>query len=164
MTGLDQVAAVRGEAEALLARRRQELAAHARRRAVLEGLASMGYEVNEGMETTWVDQGRMVLRNVGRPGYGVEVGSPDAPRVQMKPVAFDAGGVGPDPSRDRDAETLWCGDVAAIQARLARDGGELAIERSLPVGATPLKRIAVEGGEDPGAAWEGPVVRSRTLG
>jgi hypothetical protein len=38
------------------------MAAVERRRAVLEGLASLGYEVSEGMATAWVKQGRVVLR------------------------------------------------------------------------------------------------------
>jgi hypothetical protein len=38
------------------------MAAVERRRAVLEGLASLGYEVSEGMATAWVKEGRVVLR------------------------------------------------------------------------------------------------------
>jgi hypothetical protein len=37
------------------------MAAEERRRAVLEGLASLGYEVSEGMATAWVEGGRVVL-------------------------------------------------------------------------------------------------------
>jgi hypothetical protein len=40
----------------------QSMAAEERRRAVLEGLAALGYEVSEGMATAWVDSGRVVLR------------------------------------------------------------------------------------------------------
>jgi hypothetical protein len=100
--------------------------------------------------------------SASRPSYGVEV-SAAGERMQMRPVAFQAGGVGPDPSRDVDAETIWCGDVSALQARLGDAGGGLVIERALPVGATPLKRIAVEVHPDPGAAVTAPVQRERTL-
>ncbi|MGR4863231.1 hypothetical protein [Caulobacter sp. LARHSG274] len=48
-------------------------------------------------------------------------------------------------ARDRDAETLWCGDVAALKADLAQAGGDLVIEKALAIGATPLKRIEVAG-------------------
>jgi hypothetical protein len=54
-------------------------------------------------------------------------------------------GAGPngdlDLSRDRDAETLWCGDVTALKADLVQAGGDLVIEKVLAIGATPLKRI-----------------------
>lgn len=139
-------------------------AAAARRAAVLEGLAGLGYEVTEGMSTSLADEGRLVLRSAGRPEYGVEVSAvPGADRMQMRPVAFEAGGVGPDAGRDRDAETIWCGDVSTLQDALARAGDGLVIERALPVGATPLKRIAIERPADSTAAAEAPALRERTL-
>lgn len=135
--------------------------AGARRAAVLEGLTGLGYEVAEGMRTAWAQDGRLVLRSASRPDYGVEVNAAGE-RMQMRPVAFDAGGVGPDPSRDRDAETIWCGDVSALQETLGNAGGGLVIEKSLPIGATPLKRIAVAAGEAAAAA-AAPVLRERTI-
>lgn len=140
---------------------RRAQAQAARRAAVLEGLAGLGYEVAEGMTTTKAQDGKLVLRSAARPDYGVEVG-PAGERMQMRPVAFDAGGVGPDPARDRDAETIWCGDVSALQERLDEIGGGLVIEKSTPIGATPLKRIAVETSQAAGGA-EAPVRRERTL-
>lgn len=139
-------------------------AAAARRAAVLEGLAGLGYEVTEGMSTSLADEGRLVLRSAARPDYGVEVSAvAGAERMQMRPVAFEAAGVGPEPGRDRDAETIWCGDVSTLQDALAAAGGGLVIERALPVGATPLKRIAVERSAAGGAAAEAPALRERTL-
>ena len=83
--------------------------------------------------------------------------------MQMRPVAFEAGGVGPDPGRDRDAETIWCGDVSTLQDALASAGGGLVIERALPVGATPLKRIAVERKAGAVAEADAPALRERSL-
>lgn len=151
-------------ARAAIEGHRASRAAEARRAAVLEGLAGLGYEVAEGMSTTWVDEGRLVLRNATRPDYGVEVsGAGESGRMQMRAVAFDAGGRGPDPSRDRDAETIWCGDVSGLEERLSKIGGGLVIERALPVGATPLKRIAVKAPADSGAVAAAPASRQRTL-
>lgn len=150
-----------GEARAALEAHRQAGAAAARRAAILEGLTGLGYEVTEGMRTTWAQDGRLVVRSASRPDYGVEV-SAAGERMQMRPVAFDAGGVGPDPSRDRDAETIWCGDVSALQESLGEAGGGLVIEKALPIGATPLKRIAVPAAEAAGAA-AAPVLRERTI-
>ncbi|HTU10982.1 MAG TPA: hypothetical protein VMG08_08810 [Allosphingosinicella sp.] len=142
--------------EKRIAQARAELDAHrecspaaARRAAVLEGLTALGYEVTEGMQTSLAQEGRLVLRSAARPDYGVEINAAGA-RMQMRPVAFDAGGQGPDVSRDRDAETIWCGDVAALQQGLANNGDALVIEKSLPVGATPLRRIEVASGRHAG--------------
>ena len=149
------------DGRAALEAHRQARASAARRAAVLEGLNGLGYEVTEGMRTTWAQDGRLVVRSANRPDYGVEV-SAAGERMQMRPVAFDAGGVGPDPSRDRDAETLWCGDVSALQASLGDAGGGLVIEKALPIGATPLKRIVVAAVEATTAA-AAPVLRERTI-
>lgn len=149
------------EGRAALEKHRQARASAARRTAVLEGLNGLGYEVTEGMRTTWPQDGRLVVRSASRPDYGVEV-SAAGERMQMRPVAFDAGGVGPDPARDRDAETIWCGDVSALQETLGDAGGGLVIEKALPIGATPLKRIAITAAEAAATA-AAPVLRERTV-
>jgi hypothetical protein len=149
------------EGRAALEKHRQARASSARRAAVLEGLNGLGYEVTEGMRTTWAQDGRLIVRSASRPDYGVEV-SAAGERMQMRPVAFDAGGVGPDASRDQDAETIWCGDVSALQETLDDAGGGLVIEKALPIGATPLKRIAVNAAEASAAA-AAPVLRERTV-
>jgi hypothetical protein len=120
----------------------------------------LGYEVAEGMSTAWASEGRLVIRSAARPDYGVELSGAD--RFQMRPVAFDANGRGPDPARDKDAETIWCGDVTGLEQRLAALGDGLKIEKALPIGAVPLKRIEI-GGSDGGARIEAPVLRQRTL-
>jgi hypothetical protein len=157
------------ELEAGIARAREALeadraarAAAARRAAVLEGLAALGYEVTEGMSTIFASEGRLVVRSAARAGYGMEVSAGGGgERMQMRAVAFTDGGHGPDPSRDRDAETIWCGDVATLERRLASAGGGLSIERALPVGATALKRI--ETGAPPrGTAVATPALKERT--
>ncbi|MCV9938262.1 hypothetical protein OIU35_18080 [Boseaceae bacterium BT-24-1] len=131
-----------GAAEAVLAKHRADEAAAARRAAVMKGLAGLGYEVREGMKTTFAASGRLVVADAARPGYGVEVsGAADGRQFQMRPVAFGAPGEPADTSRDRDAETIWCGQVTALSKSLADGGDGLEIVRSLPIGATPLKRV-----------------------
>lgn len=151
-----------GQARSAIEEHRKALAQAARRAAILEGLTDLGYEVTEGMHTTLAEDGKLVLRSAVRPDYGVEV-SPAGERIQLRPVAFtSSGGVGPDTARDCDAETIWCGDVSALQGKLGELGGGLVIEKALPVGATPLKRIAIETSR-PGSEVEAPVRRERTL-
>ncbi len=87
------------------------MAAAERRRTVLEGLASLGYEVSEGMATAWVDGGRVVLRKPANPGYGVELsGGSQSDLLQVRAVGIGNPAEVRDMHRDRDMETIWCGD------------------------------------------------------
>jgi hypothetical protein len=118
------------------------MAAEERRRAVLEGLAGLGYEVSEGMATAWVNRGRVVLRKAANPGYGVELsGGSRSDLLQVRAVAFGNSTEPRDTSRDRDIETIWCGEFERLQSLMAKDGGSLAIEHARPVGQFPLKLV-----------------------
>lgn len=155
------LAALSTEVAAAIAQHRAQMAAAARRAAVLQGLSALGYEVAEGMATGLAQEGRLVLRSATRPDYGVEVGV-SGERMQVRPVAFETDGVGPSATRDRDAEAIWCRNVAELRERLAAAGGDLVIVKALPVGATPLKRIAVANtGHTRGAT--APSLRERTV-
>lgn len=116
-------------------------AAAARRRVLLEGLAKLGYSVHEGMAGAWAEQGRIVLQKPSLPGYGVEIGgNTEGERLQVRAVAFSADR---DAARDRDVETIWCGEFSKLQADLTESGGRLDIERALPVGSAQLKIVSV---------------------
>jgi hypothetical protein len=122
------------------------LAAGARRKAILQGLSSLGYEVHEGMETAFAKGDAIVMRHANTPGFGLEVnGSPEAERLQMRVVAFAPPGLPRDVSRDRDIEVQWCGDLNKLKELLGSVGGEIAIERSVVAGAIPLKAVGEEG-------------------
>jgi hypothetical protein len=137
-----------GQAKALIQGRLRAQAAATRRRAVLEGLASLGYEVTEGMATAWVQGGQVVLKKASRPGYGVELaGGTKSDRVQVRAVAFASTSALRDTTRDRDIETLWCSELEHLQRAVAEGGGGIEIERAIPAGATSLKVV-----EDPGAS------------
>lgn len=142
------LAALLAQTEAKLTTQREATAAEARRAAVLEGLARLGYHVTEGMTLASPQDGRLVLRSTTRPDYGVEVSSAGSERMQMRAVAFDADGDTANRARDRDAETIWCGEVSELGADLAKAGAGLIIEKSRPVGEVPLKRVALKGTSD----------------
>ncbi len=115
-------------------------AAQARRRAVLVGLAGLGYEVREGMETAWARDGRLVVARPGVTDYGVELGAPaDASRLQMRVVGAERPAAPRSRQRDTDQENVWCGEVGELIASLGATGTDIVIERAQPVGATPLK-------------------------
>jgi hypothetical protein len=133
------------EADALVQEELRVLAADARRRAVLQGLASLGYEVSEGMATAWVQGGQVVLRKAATPDYGVELGGGmKSERLQVRAVAFGSAQTPRNALRDRDVEAIWCSEFEQLRTLLSKSGGGIEIEHALPVGATPLKLI-----EDP---------------
>jgi hypothetical protein len=139
----------------------QSMAAEERRRAVLEGLSALGYEVSEEMATAWVDGGRVVLRKAANPGYGVELsGGSKSGLLQVRAVAFGHSTETRDTSRDRDIETIWCGEFERLQSLIAKDGGSLAIEHARPIGQFPLK--LVEDNSSPDGGNEG-VAKPRHL-
>jgi hypothetical protein len=97
------------------------MAAEERRRAVLEGLASLGYEVSEGMATAWVEGGRVVLRKAASPGYGVELsGGSQSDVLQVRAVSIGNPADARDTSRDRDIETIWCGEFSVCSRSLRK--------------------------------------------
>ncbi|MBN3568965.1 hypothetical protein [Burkholderia cenocepacia] len=139
----DIVAELTRAGQDLIAQLRQEQAAVARRNAILSGLARLGYDVHEGMTTAWAKDGRVVVKKPSLPGYGVEVGGQaQAGRLQVRAVSLVANR---DVARDKDVETLWCGDFARLQALLAQHGDDLLIERAMGVGEVPLKVVAETG-------------------
>ncbi len=129
------------QCKTLIASHLQDQATLARREAVLSGLASLGYEVREGMATAWAETGKVVLRKAATPGYGVEVGGKaDNGRLQVRAVALSSDR---DRARDRDIETIWCGEFRRLQDLLKDKGSELLIERALSVGEVPLKETNI---------------------
>ncbi|MCC8955013.1 hypothetical protein H8B02_16670 [Bradyrhizobium sp. Pear77] len=135
------------------------MAAAERRRAVLEGLAGLGYEVSEEMATAWVQNGQVVLRKAANPGYGVELlGGSRSDLLQVRAVGIGSSADARDANRDRDMETIWCGEFDRLKALVAKAGGNIAMEFARPVGQFPLKIVS-----DPGASHEAAVAERSYL-
>ena len=129
-------------ANALLVEETQAMAAAARRRAVLEALSKLGYEATEGMATAWVKDGRVVLRKAANREYGLEIGGGShSDKLQVRTVAFGAPSAPRDRSRDKDMETIWCGELERLQSLIANAGGGIKIEKAMAAGSTPIKVI-----------------------
>jgi hypothetical protein len=153
-------ASLLAQANTLIEQEMQALAFDARRRAVLRGLSELGYEVNEGMATAWVESGQVVLRRTASPGYGVHLaGGTKSDRLQVRAVAFSDPHSSRDAGRDRDVETVWCSDFDKLRAMLSKAGTDIEIEQALPVGSIPLKVV-----EDPGAQVSEKTRDARMLG
>ena len=118
------------------------VAASARRKAVLAGLSSLGYEVRETMSSAWERDGRLIVRKPGVKDYGVELGAPaDATRFQVRLVGSSAPEEPRDLQRDADQEVMWCGDFQQLKATLAVHGDELTLERAVEAGFLPLRSV-----------------------
>lgn len=136
-----ELAALEAKAAVALEQVHRQAAAAARREAILSGLASLGYQVNDGMSTSWAQDGRVVLKKSSYEQHGIELASAaDAQRLQVRAVAFSES---LSPASNVAAETAWCGDFGRLQEHLKQQAGELAIERAMGVGEVPLKVVAV---------------------
>lgn len=129
-------------AEEAAKRHRDEIAAASRRQAILGALATLGYEVRESLGTAWVESGRIVVKKPGQQDYGVELGAPaDASRLQVRLVGAAEPQAARGPARDRDQETIFCGELEKLKELFAAQGGELVVEKALAAGAVPVKTV-----------------------
>lgn len=130
------------ESEAVLKAALAEQAAMARRRALLSGLAELGYEVRQSMTTALTEQYRLILRKPNDADYGVEISAPKgAERMQVRLVGA-AQPVSPrDSKRDRDKEASWCGDVGRLRTLIGSAGGDFIIERAIDPGVELVKTV-----------------------
>jgi hypothetical protein len=134
------------QAATVLEKAQSDLAAVARRQAVLSGLASLGYEVRETMATAWARHGRLVVRKPGTADYGVELAAPeDASRLQVRLVGAETPLQPRNATRDKDHETTWCSEFGQLRNLVAQAGGGIHIDRALEVGAQPVKTVPFEG-------------------
>ena len=131
-----------------------------RRATILQGLAELGYEVQEGMQTAWVEKGKVVLRSQKSQGYGVEVGGDPSKAMQVRTVAFGPIVASNTPS-DIAAETEFCGDFSKLQEALSTNGGSLSIIKALGVGTTPVKRVSAEAAARLDEVVEVPVTQAQ---
>src|SRR5262249_46875552 len=135
-------AALIAEADALVEEEIRAQAAESRRRAVLQALARLGYEVTEGMATAWVQSGQGLLRKAANPDYGVELaGGTKSDRLQVRAIGFGNVQEQRDASRDRDVEVAWCSEFEHLRSLVAGTGGGIEIDHALPIGAVPIKII-----------------------
>lgn len=128
--------------------------ADARRRAVLDGLLQLGYQVHEELSTATSAGGRLVVRNPSSMGYGVEIAAgAGMERLQVRTVAFDTNR---DASGDIPAEQRWCNDFGALKGVLKAQGSEVIVEKAMGVGTVPLKLLSTSTKEDARRASSAP--------
>ncbi len=143
----------------LAAAQQRELARleHERKRhAILESLATLGYETSEGMETALAQAGKLVIRKPGDEEYAVEVVS-DA-KLSMVQTTMVRYADAPDMTeqqrqRDCEREEEWCADHARLRDRLAQQGLATSFKLKLPSGEHPVKVVQKD---QPSAAKRAP--------
>ncbi|MCC8973826.1 hypothetical protein [Bradyrhizobium brasilense] len=102
------------------------------------------------MATASVQNGQIVLRKAANPGYGVELsGGSKSDLLQVRAVGIGSSAEARDANRNRDMETIWCGEFDRLKALVARAGRNVTIESARPVGQFALKVVS-----DPGARHE----------
>lgn len=139
-TSQEQLQAIVTLGRTVLAKLQEAASAAARRKAVLEGLQKLGYQVQEGLSTMVADSGRLIARSPVNGNYGVELVTGANQKVQVRSIAFDAAR---DSSQDVAEERRWCGDFGKLQAALQAGGCKVVVEKALGVGATPLRVVEV---------------------
>lgn len=130
------------KASDLLKTEAKVLASTSRREAILKGLSELGYEVRENMATAWAENGRIVVKKPNEKDYGIELGAArDIERVQVQLVSIEHSNEAHNASQDLDRETIWCSEFSQLKLLLQKSGTALHIEKTLPIGAKPLKRV-----------------------
>lgn len=119
---------------------KKERNARAGRTAILQGLRELGYEVREGMSTSWALQKRLTIRNKAKPGVALELaGNAIDGRIQARMVAVQ--GLSRNPQSDKQVEEQWCNELDSLQRQLTAGGSNLAIVKAVAAGVHPLKIV-----------------------
>lgn len=132
-------------AQAVVEKETKARAAASRRRAVLAGLASLGYTVHDSMATALARDGKVIVRQPAESDYGVEIAVPTVgSSVQLRIVGSARPQRPRDAARDKAAETEWCKDFERMKAEIAGQGSEILIERALKPGDQALKSVVFD--------------------
>jgi hypothetical protein len=136
---------VRRRLRALVAAEEKRLEREHKRRAVLESLAELGYEVEEGaMATALVTGGKLVVRKPAEDEYAVEVvANSEFSAVQTRVIRYAAAGDASEQQRQRDKEReeSWCADHTNMMERITQRGLETRFILRLPPGQHPVKVV-----------------------
>ena len=119
----------------------------ARRKAIRTALEKAGYEINDTMETAWVDNGRLIVKKTANSLYGVEFMSPNnLSRIQARVVADENRSNERSPGLDKNQEEIWCDDFDAIRALLNEDDLDIIVDKMQEPGAIKLKEVPLNSG------------------
>lgn len=121
------------------------------RRALLEGLADLGYEVSV-QEGEWSTGQRITARRPSEPNYDVQLAARGDGKVQTKVRAYRHAGRSEEANtRDVEVENAWCADLQQLHERLkANDLGAFLEHEDAPGSGAPLLIDGTEARQAPG--------------
>lgn len=118
-----------------------------RRAAIKKALTKAGYEVNDSMETAWVENGRLIVKKAENSLYGVEFMSPkNLSRIQARVVADEDRSKERSQSLDKHQEEIWCDDFSEIRKILESEDLSIRIEKAHAIGTIPVKEVKLDSG------------------
>lgn len=117
-----------------------------KRLSILQTLQSLGYQLNEGMETAVVKGGRLILRKPEEGEYALElVTNQDMSLLQTELVRQDDGSATNNTDqrkmRDQQAEEAWCQDHATLMKKLNAEEFETEWKMHQAVGAQSVRVV-----------------------
>jgi len=128
----------------------QKIIVRTRREAIKKALKKAGYEVNDSMETAWVENGRLVIKKTQNSLYGVEFMSPkNLSRVQARVVADQNRTNERTPSLDKNQEEIWCDEFGEIREILENEDLLITVDKMQEAGAVKLKEVTLDKGYRP---------------
>ncbi|AZJ33631.1 hypothetical protein SAMN05444344_0557 [Tenacibaculum mesophilum] len=115
-----------------------------RRKAIKKALQNAGYEVNDTMETAWVENGSLVVKKAKNSLYGVEFMSPkNLSRIQARVVADKNRNNERSPNLDKNQEEIWCDEFYDIKTILESQNLSIVVDKAEEAGAVKMKEIAL---------------------
>ena len=123
----------------------QKIIVETRREAIKKALKSAGYEVNDSMETAWVENGRLVVKKAKNSLYGVEFMSPkNLSRIQARVVADENRKNERTPNLDKNQEEIWCDEFDDIRQVLENEDLSIIVDKIKEPGTVKLKEVILD--------------------
>ncbi|MGG6230310.1 hypothetical protein [Tenacibaculum sp. SDUM215027] len=144
---LDDIKNTLEKAKYLYAEISEKIIVETRREAIKKALQGAGYEVNDTMETAWVENGSLVVKKAKSSLYGVEFMSPkNLSRIQARVVADKNRGHERSPDLDKNQEEIWCDEFHDIKAILESHNLSIIVDKAEEAGLVKLKEVALGDG------------------
>lgn len=144
---LDDIKNTLEKAKYLYAEISEKIIVETRREAIKKALQGAGYEVNDTMETAWVENGSLVVKKAKSSLYGVEFMSPkNLSRIQARVVADKNRGHERSPDLDKNQEEIWCDEFHDIKAILESQNLSIIVDKAEEAGLVKLKEVALGDG------------------
>jgi hypothetical protein len=115
-----------------------------KREAILQSLQELGYETSEGLETAFVQAGKLVFRKPDEAEYAVEVAvNNDCSLLQTAMLRYADSLESSQQQRLRDTakEETWCNDHALFLDGLAKRGLATAFKMKRRPGDVPMRVV-----------------------